>query len=125
MAPKLALEGVDMLLGDLTQTSEIFGGTTVVLGTGFRHIPPVVSRGSKEIVFACIRKSMLWQNFKMLLLTENMRAREGDSAWRNFLLNVGNGVNNFLEIADQMLCQGDLIGNISNQNQMTDLVSRA
>src|SRR5690606_25647531 len=49
--------------------------------------------------------------------------------WRNFLLNVGNGENNILNIPDEMLCQDDLIeqilGDISNQSQMTDLVNRA
>ena len=49
-------------------------------------------------------------------------------SWRNFLLNVGNGVTNILEVPDEMLCQGDLIqdmfGDVSNQNQMIVLVNR-
>ena len=45
MAPKLSLEAVDMLLRNLTQTSEILGGKTVVLGSKFRQVPPVVPRG--------------------------------------------------------------------------------
>src|SRR5690606_24518357 len=48
MAPKTALEAVNMLLKGLTQTSEIFAGKTIVLGGDFRQISPVVLWGSKE-----------------------------------------------------------------------------
>ena len=60
------------------------------------------------------------------LLAKNMRARESDLAGE-ILLNAGNWVTNILEIPIKMLCQGDLIqdifGDVSNQNQMTDLVN--
>ncbi|KAG2658350.1 hypothetical protein PVAP13_1KG350610 [Panicum virgatum] len=51
-----------------------FGGKVVVLGCDPKQILPVVQNGSKsQIINASIIKSYLWNNVKILFLTENMR----------------------------------------------------
>jgi len=54
-----------------------FGGKVVVLGGDPKQILPVVQNGSKsQIINASIIKSYLWNNVKILFLTENMRLQK-------------------------------------------------
>uniref|UniRef100_A0A7E4URS8 ATP-dependent DNA helicase n=1 Tax=Panagrellus redivivus TaxID=6233 RepID=A0A7E4URS8_PANRE len=129
MAPKLALEAVDSLLQDVMNTSEPFGGKTVILGGDFRQIPPVVPRASRyEIVKSTMKQSTLWQLFKKFSLTENMRAQSGDAEWPQFLLDIGNGLMEEVNIPADMLCTGDLIqdifGDATTSKDMETLMNR-
>jgi hypothetical protein len=53
----------------------LFGGKVVVMGGDFRHILPVVLRGTRgQIVDASFRRSaVLWHHVKVRQLHENMR----------------------------------------------------
>ena len=49
-----------------------FGGKCVVLGGDFRHILPVIQKGSRQdIVTATINSSYLWDYCKILKLKTN------------------------------------------------------
>jgi hypothetical protein len=92
-----AVEAVDRTLRDICSNPWPFGGITVVLGGDFLQTLPVVPRGSREdIVDATIQHSVLWENFEVLRLHQNMRLEQGDVAAQEFarwLLEVGHGQN--------------------------------
>uniref|UniRef100_A0A5S6Q4I8 ATP-dependent DNA helicase n=1 Tax=Trichuris muris TaxID=70415 RepID=A0A5S6Q4I8_TRIMR len=95
MIPKAALQTVNSLLRDVTQSSALFGGKTVILGGDFRQVLPIVRRGSREAqVDACIKRSDLWNYFTSLHLFSNMRIATGDADWIEFLLRAGDGTAN-------------------------------
>jgi hypothetical protein len=80
MANKICFEALDRTLRDILRnknensSKKPFGGMTVVLGGDFRQILPVLPKGKRHnIVGASIKRSYLWQHFKILKLTENMR----------------------------------------------------
>lgn len=101
MCHRHCIEAVDRSLRDLTETDRPFGGTFLVLAGDFRQILPVVPGGSRaQIVNACVKSSCLYQEFRFLRLTENMRLsalRADPSAdsealqFPEFLLSVGEG----------------------------------
>ncbi|KAK6026437.1 hypothetical protein OSTOST_07606 [Ostertagia ostertagi] len=114
MAPRTALEAVDVLLRDLMQVDTPFGGKVFVIGGDFRQILPVVEHGQREdIVDACVLKSLLWPLFRVHRLEVNMRARESGSDWRDRLLEIGNGQSNDEEgrttISEEMMCTTDIV----------------
>ncbi|XP_053200752.1 uncharacterized protein LOC128385852 [Panonychus citri] len=92
MIPGRALSVVDSLLRDITGIQLPFGGKTFVFGGDFRQILPVVVNGGKaETINNCIKKSILWQHFKVMKLTNNMRAAESSQAFRDLILSIGDG----------------------------------
>ena len=83
MTNKQCFEAFDRSLKDIMSevTQEAvnipFGGKVVVLGGDPKQILPVVQNGSKsQIINASIIKSYLWNNVKILFLTENMRLQK-------------------------------------------------
>ncbi|XP_072080874.1 uncharacterized protein [Arachis hypogaea] len=51
-----------------------FGGKTIVFGGDFRQILPVIPKGTRqEIVNATINSSYIWNSYKLMTLTKNMR----------------------------------------------------
>nr|GEY87362.1 ATP-dependent DNA helicase PIF1-like [Tanacetum cinerariifolium] len=55
-----------------------FGGMTVVFGGDFRHILPVIPKGSRQdVVNASINWSYTFDNCTVLRLTSNMRLKSG------------------------------------------------
>ena len=93
MAPREALECVDMLLRDLLQNNLPFGGKVLVLGGDFRQVLPVMPHSAREdIVGHSIKSANLWIHGSVSVhsLATNMRAR-GDEEWREYLLRVGDG----------------------------------
>ena len=51
-----------------------FGGITVVFGGDFQQILPVVLNGSRaDIISASLLRSPLWDDVKVIKLTQNMR----------------------------------------------------
>lgn len=92
MANVYALMCVDRLLKDLMDNDVPFGGKVIVLGGDFRQVLPVVPHASRQtIVQNCIKFSPLWKLFKIFKLTINMRAKEEEIEFANFLLQIGNG----------------------------------
>ena len=62
----------------------------VVAGGDFRQLLPVVRHGSRaQVANAALPKSHLWQFFRRHCLTQNMRVREGDGAFAEYLLRIG------------------------------------
>ncbi|CAK0808237.1 unnamed protein product, partial [Prorocentrum cordatum] len=93
MAPRGALQCVDALLRDVTQTDAPFGGKVVILGGDFRQVLPVIPRVAREdLVQHSLLNHPLWRAgaVEVHALTENMRAR-GDADWQRFLLDIGDG----------------------------------
>ncbi|XP_021742865.1 ATP-dependent DNA helicase PIF2-like [Chenopodium quinoa] len=91
MALKQNIESLDLLLRDLCEEEQPFGGKVVVFGGDFRQVLPVVPKKSqKEAVEASLVSSHLWKYFTRIRLSENMRARS-DPLFSDFLLALGNG----------------------------------
>jgi len=94
MAPKEALEAVDVLLRDLTRIDAPFGGKVLVLGGDFRQVLPVMPHSSRpNIISHSLQAHPLWKqgHVQVRRLGKNMRARE-DQAWREYLISVGDGL---------------------------------
>ncbi|GMF44720.1 unnamed protein product [Phytophthora fragariaefolia] len=101
MTHRHAFEAVDRTLRDIMDNDqEPFEGKVFVLSGDFRQILPVVVRGTPaETIDACLKSSTLWEHFKPLHLTENMRVRSAGNdstaaelaAFSELLLQVGEG----------------------------------
>jgi PIF1-like helicase/Helitron helicase-like domain at N-terminus len=92
MSHKDVLDVVHRFLQDLHQNSLPFGGVVILLGGDFRQVLPVITKGSRATcVNASILKSPLWSHFRVLKLTQNMRAGPGEQEFAQWLLEVGNG----------------------------------
>ncbi|GMF48328.1 unnamed protein product [Phytophthora fragariaefolia] len=99
MTHRHAFEAVDRTLRDIMDNDqEPFGGKVFVPSGDFRQILPVVVRGTPaETINACLKSSPLWEHFKQLHRTENMRVRSAGNnstaaelaAFSDFLLQVG------------------------------------
>ncbi|CAN7127342.1 unnamed protein product, partial [Brassica rapa subsp. narinosa] len=64
----------------------------VVLGGDFRQILPVIPQGTRQdTVKASISKSYLWSHAEVYTLTMNMRLRQADKEFAEWILKVGNG----------------------------------
>ena len=117
------LEMLDRFLKELMKSDEYMGGKLIILMHDFRQILPVVPGGSRAMISASsIIHSVMWNNFKTLHLTRNMRVEkmkatntdpttiaklEQHSKW---LLSIGDGtiktaVNNIMEIPSHMVCK--------------------
>ena len=98
MAHRQAFETLDRTLRDLqslqdpSAADKPFGGKTVVLGGDFRQIWPVIPQGTRQdTVKASISKSYLWSHAEVYTLTMNMRLRQADKEFAEWILKVGNG----------------------------------
>ena len=98
MAHRQAFETLDRTLRDLqslqdpSAADKPFGGKTVVLGGDFRQILPVIPQGTRQdTVKASISKSYLWSHAEVYTLTMNMRLRQADKEFAEWILKVGNG----------------------------------
>lgn len=68
------MEALDRTFQDIMGNKYPFGGKVVVLAGDFRQLPTVIKRGSRaQTVAASLKKSFLWQRFRVLELQENMR----------------------------------------------------
>ena len=92
MIPKLALEAVDLMLRDITRCDTPFGGKLLLCAGDFRQTLPVVPRAqAAEILENCINRSQLWNFMSQYRLTQNMRARLGESSFCDWLIKLGDG----------------------------------
>jgi hypothetical protein len=72
-----------------------FGGKVVVFGGDPRQTPPVVTKGKRgETVAASFKSCPLYNNVEEFMLTKNMRVRDGDEDFCEWLLKIGNGTIN-------------------------------
>src|ERR1700733_2713694 len=109
---------IDMHKRPLIVYCEMFvnGGLTVVFGGDFQQILPVIVKGSRsDIVDACIQRSVIWRNLKVLHLRTNMRL-EDDQEEREFAqwqLNVGHGMHTDedanITIPEQFHCSSNTV----------------
>ena len=130
MAPKDALEAVDVLLRDITSDQRPFGGKVILLGGDFRQILPVVENGGRsEEVEKCIKSSNLWNLFEILHLTVNMRVQDNFGQWQKYLLDIGQGeYEDFLQVPEEQKCHNieDMIDFIyGSSNPEDDLTHSA
>ncbi|XP_050887974.1 uncharacterized protein LOC127093115 [Lathyrus oleraceus] len=104
MAHKYCFEALDKTLKDIMYGSKssniIFGGKIVVFGGDFRQILPIVPRdSSSDIIHVALNSSYVWDHFKILRLTKNMRLQQPNTKstdyeleqFSNWILKVGDG----------------------------------
>ena len=100
MVHKHVIEAIDKTLRDIMKSvdpslkDKSFGGKCLVFGGDWRQILPVVKHGSEsDAINACLFRSNLWKNIKLLKLTINQRVvnnpSTNNSGFAEFLLKVG------------------------------------
>ena len=125
MAKRQAVEAFDRTMQDITGVKLPFGGKIMVMGGDFRQVLPVVRRGTRaQIVDSSMRMSPLWSSIKKIRLTLNMRARI-DPWFADFLLRVGDGVEeameeSFIRIPDDMAIA--YTDNAKSKNDLIDAI---
>lgn len=133
MSPRFGVEAVDEFFKDVCQDENPFGCKVVVFGGDFRQIPPVIRGNIAQTMEASIKRSNLWQLFKVLTLSTNVRAST-DPAFATMLLDIGNGTypeddNGQVSIPENMLSKGDLIaetyGSTLSEQSLTEISKRA
>lgn len=81
MIPCKDVNMVNVMLKDLCNTEEPFGGKYIVFGSDFRQTLPVVKFGNREtVVRRAIKSSEIWDLCRILKLKTNMRAKDVDHA---------------------------------------------
>ena len=86
---------VERLLRDVMGNDLPFGGKVVVFGGDPRQTPPVVPKGKRgETVAASFKSSPLYSDIEEFKLTKNMRVRDGDEEFCEWLLKIGEGTIN-------------------------------
>ena len=109
MLDKYMLEAMDRTLRDImTRPNDPFGGKIILLAGDFRQCLPVVPGANRAgIVEHSINKSHLWDSFRILTLSQNMRVHaSGDPELESFdqwTLNIGNGMFSNLQIPNDMI----------------------
>ncbi|XP_074301238.1 uncharacterized protein LOC141632606 [Silene latifolia] len=90
MAKRQNVESLDLLLMDLCDPDQLFGGKVVVFGGDFRQTMPVLPRKSqKEVVEGSMVSSHIWPKLIKFMLSENIQAK-CDAEFANFLLALSN-----------------------------------
>ncbi|XP_074271021.1 uncharacterized protein LOC141594939 [Silene latifolia] len=126
MSKRQNIESLDVLLRDLCDPNQLFGGKVVVFGGDFRQTLPILPRKcQREIVEASLLSSPVWPHLRKFKLTENIRAQT-DPEFARFLLSLGNGQlqtkeHEYIELPAGLV----KILNPSNENPISDLVSYA
>jgi ATP-dependent exoDNAse (exonuclease V) alpha subunit len=95
MQHRHAVEALDRTLQDILNSSKIFGGISVIFGGDWKQILPIVIKGSRpQIVGACLQRSRIWEELKVLKLNTNMRLMQGiqeENDFAKWQLEVGSG----------------------------------
>jgi len=75
MQTRFTHETLDRSLRDIcNEDASPFGGKTVVLGSDFQQILPVLPMSSQEdVIDICLPRSYLWKDIHILPLRTNMR----------------------------------------------------
>ena len=91
MMQKHVLRMIDVVLRDIMHSDVPFGGKLLVLSGDFRQTLPVIQKAHPAVVLEhCINRSPLWRHFKVIKLTQNMRARPEEAHFANWLVKLGN-----------------------------------
>ena len=91
MVNRRALESLDRTFRDIMEVNLPFGGKVLILGGDFRQVLPVIPKGTKaEMIDACIVKSLLWKDVKVLHLKQNMRSIN-DEEFAEYIQRIGDG----------------------------------
>nr|XP_027102854.1 uncharacterized protein LOC113724113 [Coffea arabica]XP_027108986.1 uncharacterized protein LOC113728823 [Coffea arabica] len=91
MAKKEIIETFDMLLKDIMECDDPFGGKLVVFGGDFRQTLPVIKDATRDVlVQSSFVNSHLWTTLQKITLSENIRAVM-DHSFSEFLLRIGEG----------------------------------
>nr|XP_027067427.1 uncharacterized protein LOC113693039 [Coffea arabica] len=123
MTHRAGIEGVDRLLRDLMDNSELFGSKVMVFGGDFRQVLPVVVKGSKsDFIEASLIKSYIWPHLQKLKLKENMRARL-DPDFSNYLLRIGNGTENTVKNESIHISQALLLRYTNEEESINQLIT--
>ncbi|ETN73398.1 hypothetical protein NECAME_13544 [Necator americanus] len=123
------LEAIDIIIWDeismapkcaskLLKNDRPFGGKPFIIGGDFRQVLPIVEHGQRD--------DFIHQ------LQVNMRTREAELGWANFLLEVGNGTANDnegrIQILEEFRCQRSIVTEIFDETidpNDTNLCERA
>ena len=123
MTHRAGIEGVDRLLRDLMDNSELFGSKVMVFGGDFRQVLPVVVKGSKsDFIEASLVKSYIWPHLQKLKLKENMRARL-DPDFSKYLLRIGNGTENTVKNESIHISQALLLRYTNEAESINQLIT--
>lgn len=105
---------VDELLQDLCNDKRPFGGKFVIFGRNFRQVLLVLKYASpSKIVNSTLKSTLIWPKCTKLKLTKNIRSSDVEHA--NWLLDIGNGIINNLEIPECWK-SSDIIQDIYNKS---------
>jgi len=123
MATHHAVDAVDRLFKDLMDNDLPFGGKVMLLGGDFRQCLPVVKHASRvAIVQSSIKYSRLWNSFKQLKLSRNMRTSDGSKEFNEWLIKLGDGklphhkiVDGAIEIPPEFIIEDSVIDFIYGQ----------
>ncbi|XP_019088196.1 PREDICTED: ATP-dependent DNA helicase PIF4-like [Camelina sativa] len=98
MTHRLAFEAFDRTMRDILSKEDPsaidkpFGGKTLLLGGDFRQILPVINGGSRqETVSAAINRSNIWDACILYTLSQNMRLKDEEKKFVEWILQVGDG----------------------------------
>ncbi|XP_075636671.1 uncharacterized protein LOC142608899 [Castanea sativa] len=96
MVNRHALESLDRTFKDIMEVNLPFGGKVLILGGDFRQVLPVVPKGTRtKMIDACIVKSPLWKDVKVLHLKQNMRSIN-DEEFAEYIKRIGDGNEPFI-----------------------------
>ncbi|XP_074277431.1 uncharacterized protein LOC141601069 [Silene latifolia] len=91
MAKRQNVESLDILLRDLCDSNQLFGGKVVVFSGDFRQTLLILPRRlQREVIEASLVSSPIWPKLIKFKLTGNIRAQT-DPEFASFLLSLGNG----------------------------------
>ncbi|XP_075654860.1 uncharacterized protein LOC142625034 [Castanea sativa] len=96
MVNRRALESLNRTFKDIMEVNLPFGGKVLILGGDFRQVLPVVPQGTRtEMIDACIVKSPLWKDVKVLHLKQNMRSINNEE-FAEYIQRIGDGNEPFI-----------------------------
>ena len=122
MLNRYMLEALDRSLRDIMgKPDKVFGDKIIILAGDFRQCLPVVPGATRAgTVAQCVNKSLLWRNFQVLRLTQNMRVKaSGDPVLEDFdkwTLSIGNGDATQITVPDTMVVT-EIIPNTKENSQ--------
>ena len=105
---------VERLLRDLTGNKEPWGGKVVLFGGDPRQTLPVVKGGKRgEAVAASFKSCSLYPSMHEVKLTKNMRVCDGNQAFCDWLLSIGEGTiptdnNDMIEIPEKYMVESKM-----------------
>ena len=95
MAPRYALEIIDMTLKELMNNELPFGGKIIILGGDDRQLLPVLPSATRnEIINISLKSSHLWKYFRKFTLSQNMRIEPDEIEFCQFVKDIGDGLLN-------------------------------